>query len=234
MTITATVAQDIASRFAALDQDEVDALHSDDGLIVGEVAVWHREDDNRVVAFTSPNHPDDGEEWAEVDVPTTSSKDKGIRVAGTVQNLKVTFYCRPAYKTEYSSGPAHYSIWIDGKWAASGTGNDAEELTDERALEIAEQVLVDRETYASRVAELRPFSAYLPRGQEPELPRVDVSQVTVGDIVWVFSRGNVRRGEVIKVGRKNITVEYVSSTGTISKKADSHVWLERRVDLNEV
>jgi len=72
-TPTQTAALQIANTFHSLSSDEQDDLHTDGGLIVDvdgvEVAVWRRQEDNKVVAFTNPNHPDEGEQWAEVDGP---------------------------------------------------------------------------------------------------------------------------------------------------------------------
>ena len=72
-TPTQTAALQIAGTFYSLTNEERDDLRTDDGLIVDvdgvEVAVWHRTDDNKIVAFTNPNHPDEGEQWAEVDAP---------------------------------------------------------------------------------------------------------------------------------------------------------------------
>ena len=74
-TPTQTAALQIADAFYNLSNDERDDLHTDGGLIVDvdgvKVAVWHRTDDNKIVSFTNPNHPDDGEQWAEVDAPET-------------------------------------------------------------------------------------------------------------------------------------------------------------------
>ena len=109
----------------------------------------------------------------------------------------------------------------------------ADTRTDAELLELAEKAIDEERRYHARAAELAPLSAYLPRGEEPDLPRAGVRDVTVGDVVWIYSRGNVRRGEVIKVGRTRIHVEYVSSTGTLTRKDDAAVWLERRVDLGE-
>jgi hypothetical protein len=59
-------AQQIADTFHTLDDGDLDRLHSDEGLIIDDIAVWHDENNNKIVAFTNPNHPDEGEEWAEV------------------------------------------------------------------------------------------------------------------------------------------------------------------------
>lgn len=68
MTVTNTAATHIAANFATLDTDDLDALHSDDGLTITvdgtDVAVWHRQADDTIVAFTSTDG--DTEEWAEV------------------------------------------------------------------------------------------------------------------------------------------------------------------------
>lgn len=72
-TTTQTAAEKTAERFSTLTEDELIDLHSDDGLQLDidgtEVTVWHREDDDRIVAFTNPNYPEEGEEWHEVDAP---------------------------------------------------------------------------------------------------------------------------------------------------------------------
>lgn len=147
------------------------------------------------------------------------------RTIGTLETGETVTVRRRVWDTGQTTP---WSIEIDG--AYSGRLPDA---GDDEALELAAQTVAERAAYAARAAELEPISAYLTRGEEPDLPKAGVDEVTVGDVVWIYSRGNVRRGEVAKVGRSRIHVEYVSSTGTITKKDDTHVWLERRVDLGE-
>lgn len=150
------------------------------------------------------------------------------------RTLTVTYV--PATQTEYSRSPARASVIVpgcQGRGTIYLTGSEADSIAtscaeaDDFARKLAAERIGELAAYDDLAAELAPLCAYLPRGEEPDLPKAGVGDVEVGEVAWVYSRGNVRRGKIEKVGRTKLHVVYVSSTGTISRKADSHVWVER-------
>lgn len=77
MTPAKIAASQIRDRFANIAAADVDALRSAEGLVLDidgvAVAVWHRQEDNMIVAFANPDHPDDGEQWAELPLPAVQT-----------------------------------------------------------------------------------------------------------------------------------------------------------------
>lgn len=68
MTITETAARQVFDRFTTLSDDDLRALRSDRGLIVGDCAVWLAEN-NRIVAWTNlaDDPADTVDEWFAID-----------------------------------------------------------------------------------------------------------------------------------------------------------------------
>lgn len=57
------------------------------------------------------------------------------------------------------------------------------------------------------------ISTTIPRGSKIDNEPSTLSEARLGDVAWVYARGNFRTGRIVKIGRKNITVEYVTKGG---------------------
>lgn len=148
-----------------------------------------------------------------------STGTRETRTIGTLPTGETVTATRVVWAADHATS---WSLEVDGHYARGVS--DAE--TDDHLLDVAAAYAADWRAYDARAAELKPISAYLPRGLEPAAPKLTVDDVEIGQVVWIFSRGNVRRGEVVKIGRSKIHVEYVSSTGQITKKSDDTVWAD--------